>query len=157
MMRAGSSSSAAAGAALAVLAAAGAAAVAARHARRHFGAAAAVRARLHLPLDAQVTRRRPGNVGDALHALETPCLVVDLDAVSSVFIVYVVYGTTTLLTRQWMHWGRRQMEKNLAALPKSLQHLPGVAIRPHAKAHKSSEIGQLQLKLSKVSTWLCYP
>jgi hypothetical protein len=151
MMRAGSSTSATAGTALAALATAGAAAIAVRYARRQLGTAA-VRAGLHRPLDAQVTRRRPGNVGDALHALETPCLVVDLDAVRSENVLHVLNGTATPLMLGWMPWGRRQMEKNLAALPKSLQHLPGVAIRPHAKAHKSSEIGQLQLKLSKVST-----
>lgn len=49
---------------------------------------------------------------------------------------------------------RLQMEKNLKALPTSLHHAPGVAIRPHAKAHKSSEIGHLQLRLSKVPLWL---
>jgi hypothetical protein len=31
----------------------------------------------------KLTRRRPANVGDALDAIETPCLVVDLDAVRS--------------------------------------------------------------------------
>lgn len=80
-MRAGSSSTATTSAAVAALAAAGVAAFAAKHARRHFATVSALRSRLQRPLDAHVTRRRPGNVGDALHALETPCLVVDLDAV----------------------------------------------------------------------------
>ncbi|RLN75341.1 hypothetical protein BBJ28_00003203 [Nothophytophthora sp. Chile5] len=73
-----------------------------------------------------VSRRRPGAVGDALSALETPCLVVDLDA----------------------------LEANLATLPASLRDYPSVSIRPHAKAHKSSAVAKLQLHLSR-ATGLC--
>lgn len=47
------------------------------------------------------------------------------------------------------------MEKNLVALPKSLQATPGVAIRPHAKAHKCSAVGRVQMRLSKAAGLCC--
>lgn len=47
------------------------------------------------------------------------------------------------------------MERNLAALPRSLRDVAQrVAIRPHAKAHKCAEIGLLQLQHSH-ATGLC--
>ncbi|TYZ67722.1 hypothetical protein PybrP1_003471 [[Pythium] brassicae (nom. inval.)] len=77
---------------------------------------------------ATLTRRQPALVGDALAAVETPCLVVDLDA----------------------------MERNLVALPRSLRDVaPRVAIRPHAKAHKCAEIGRLQLQHSQAMGLCC--
>ncbi|GLE05782.1 hypothetical protein PINS_up014830 [Pythium insidiosum] len=50
------------------------------------------------------------------------------------------------------------MEKNMRALPRSLRGVSpttAVAIRPHAKAHKCAEIGQLQLSLSKAVGLCC--
>ncbi|KAG6596049.1 D-threonine aldolase [Phytophthora cinnamomi] len=75
----------------------------------------------------RVTRRAPGNVGDLVSSLETPCLLVDLDA----------------------------LEENLKRLPESLKSYPHVAIRPHAKAHKSSSVGQLQLHMSHAVGLCC--
>ncbi|KAK1930846.1 D-threonine aldolase [Phytophthora citrophthora] len=74
-----------------------------------------------------VSRRAPGHVGDLISNLETPCLLVDLDA----------------------------LETNLKRLPASLKTFPNVAIRPHAKAHKSSAIGLLQLQLSNAIGLCC--
>ncbi|KAG7376906.1 hypothetical protein PHYPSEUDO_012562 [Phytophthora pseudosyringae] len=75
----------------------------------------------------RVSRRAPGRVGDLVFALETPCLLVDLDA----------------------------LEVNLKRLPESLNTSPTVAIRPHAKAHKSSAVGQLQLEMSHAVGLCC--
>ncbi|KAG3115703.1 hypothetical protein PI124_g5789 [Phytophthora idaei] len=75
----------------------------------------------------RVSRRAPGRVGDLVSSLETPCLLVDLDA----------------------------LEINLKRLPESLNASPNVAIRPHAKAHKSSAIGQLQLQKSHAVGLCC--
>ncbi|ETL82120.1 hypothetical protein L917_17654 [Phytophthora nicotianae] len=75
----------------------------------------------------RVSRRTPGRVGDYVSSLETPCLLVDLDA----------------------------LETNLKRLPESLTASPNLAIRPHAKAHKSSAIGQLQLQLSHAVGLCC--
>ncbi|ETO63929.1 hypothetical protein F444_18439 [Phytophthora nicotianae P1976] len=75
----------------------------------------------------RVSRRTPGRVGDCVSSLETPCLLVDLDA----------------------------LETNLKRLPESLTASPNLAIRPHAKAHKSSAIGQLQLQLSHAVGLCC--
>lgn len=48
------------------------------------------------------------------------------------------------------------MERNLVALPHSLRDVaPQVAIRPHAKAHKCAEIGQLQLQHSQAVGLCC--
>ncbi|DAZ93303.1 TPA: hypothetical protein N0F65_000854 [Lagenidium giganteum] len=74
-----------------------------------------------------LVRRRPATIGDSLERVETPCLVVDLDA----------------------------MEKNLVKLPATLRDRPSVAIRPHAKAHKCAEIGHLQLQHSKAVGLCC--
>ncbi|KAL4156520.1 hypothetical protein PRNP1_005550 [Phytophthora ramorum] len=75
----------------------------------------------------RVARRAPGRVGDLVSSLETPCLLVDLDA----------------------------LELNLKRLPASLEASSSVAIRPHAKAHKSSAVGQLQLQLSQAKGLCC--
>ncbi|EGZ12174.1 hypothetical protein PHYSODRAFT_336628 [Phytophthora sojae] len=75
----------------------------------------------------RVIRRAPGSVGDLVSSLETPCLLVDLDA----------------------------LEDNLKRLPESLKSYPHVAIRPHAKAHKSSSVGQLQLQMSHAVGLCC--
>lgn len=75
----------------------------------------------------RVSRRAPGSVGDLVSSLETPCLLVDLDA----------------------------LEVNLQRLPASLKPFPHVAIRPHAKAHKSSSIGQLQLQMCQAVGLCC--
>lgn len=105
------------------LTAAAATALAVKGAQRFLGASSSPRKAM-----ATITRRRPAHVGDRLEAVETPCLVVDLDA----------------------------MESNLTALRRSLQHLkPAVDIRPHAKAHKCAEIGQLQLRHSKAVGLCC--
>ncbi|GMF24866.1 unnamed protein product [Phytophthora lilii] len=74
-----------------------------------------------------VSRRAPGCVGDLITSLETPCLLVDLDA----------------------------LEANLKRLPASLKASPHVAIRPHAKAHKSSAVGQLQMDMSHAVGLCC--
>ncbi|OWY90925.1 Threonine aldolase [Phytophthora megakarya] len=74
-----------------------------------------------------VSRRPPGRIGDLLSSLETPCLLVDLDA----------------------------LEANLKRLPASLQSSPHVAIRPHAKAHKSSRVGQLQMQMPQTVGLCC--
>ncbi|KAF4045394.1 putative serine dehydratase domain [Phytophthora infestans] len=75
----------------------------------------------------RVSRRVHGHAGDSISSLETPCLLVDLDA----------------------------LEINLKRLPESLKASPKIAIRPHAKAHKSSALGQLQLQLSHAVGLCC--
>ncbi|RVU43883.1 DSD1 family PLP-dependent enzyme [Rubrivivax rivuli] len=60
-------------------------------------------------------RRAPARVGDPVAAIDTPALVIDLDA----------------------------MERNLAAMA-AFAHAQGLRLRPHAKTHKSAAIAQLQ-------------
>ena len=61
----------------------------------------------------------PCRVGDPLAAVDTPALLLDLP----------------------------KMEKNLRVLPALMEKFPGVAWRPHAKAHKSPDLAKLQVKL----------
>ncbi|MFC5069717.1 DSD1 family PLP-dependent enzyme [Flaviflagellibacter deserti] len=63
-----------------------------------------------------MTAPRPASPGDTLDRVETPALVVDLDA----------------------------LEANIAAMA-SRAKAGGMALRPHAKTHKSAEIAKLQL------------
>uniref|UniRef100_K3X3B1 D-serine dehydratase-like domain-containing protein n=1 Tax=Globisporangium ultimum (strain ATCC 200006 / CBS 805.95 / DAOM BR144) TaxID=431595 RepID=K3X3B1_GLOUD len=120
MWRASGSSSLAATAAIAATAFA----VGGAAARRYLSATAHHRVGASVAL----ARRCPAKAGDTLESVETPCLVVDLDA----------------------------MEKNLVALPRSLREIaPQVAIRPHAKAHKCAEIGRLQLHYSEAVGLCC--
>ena len=65
--------------------------------------------------------RPPAAVGDPLDAIDTPALLVDLDA----------------------------MERNLAAM-QSTARAAGVALRPHAKAHKCAAIAARQLAAGAV-------
>jgi len=60
---------------------------------------------------------RPCEVGCDLSGIDTPALIVDLDA----------------------------LDVNLQHLPDVLQAYPGVHARPHAKAHKSPDIAKLQM------------
>ncbi|EFJ48715.1 hypothetical protein VOLCADRAFT_90489 [Volvox carteri f. nagariensis] len=63
--------------------------------------------------------RAPANIGDHLADVDTPALLVDLDVV----------------------------ERNCEKLRRTMAAYPGVAIRPHAKAHKCADLAQLQLRL----------
>ena len=38
-----------------------------------------------------------------------------------------------------------KMEKNLKILPQIMESFPNIAVRPHAKAHKSPELAKLQV------------
>ena len=60
----------------------------------------------------------PARVGDSLVDIETPALIIKLN----------------------------ELERNIRHLPTPLQDTGGVAIRPHAKAHKCPVIGQLQVR-----------
>lgn len=60
----------------------------------------------------------PAPAGALLADVETPALLVDLDL----------------------------LEANVGALVESLGAFPGVALRPHAKSHKTLEVAQLQMK-----------
>ena len=74
-------------------------------------------------------RRRgvSGIVGNVVSSVETPCILLDMDA----------------------------LEVNLHRLVDSLKPFPHVAIRPHAKAHKCSSIGRLQLQMSQTIGLCC--
>lgn len=62
-------------------------------------------------------------IGKKISEVETPALLIDLD----------------------------KLDRNLAKLPKSMGKFPGVAVRPHGKAHKCPTIAHLQVRLwSKV-------
>jgi len=63
-----------------------------------------------------MTQRRPAQVGDAVDAIETPALVVKLDA----------------------------LERNLDAMAREVA-AAGLRLRPHAKSHKCVDIAKLQL------------
>ena len=63
-----------------------------------------------------MTQRRPAQVGDAVDAIETPALVVELDA----------------------------LERNLDAMARAVA-AAGLRLRPHAKSHKCVDIAKLQL------------
>ena len=68
-----------------------------------------------------MTQRAPARVGDRADAIETPALVVDLDA----------------------------LERNLDALANAVA-IAGLRLRPHAKAHKCVDIAKLQLQRGAV-------
>ena len=57
-------------------------------------------------------------VGDSLQQIDTPCMIVDMD----------------------------RLEDNLCLLPKMMQQWPLVAVRVHAKAHKTPALATLQVK-----------
>eukprot|EP00743_Colponemidia_sp_Colp-15_P000659 GILK01000735.1.p1 GENE.GILK01000735.1~~GILK01000735.1.p1 ORF type:complete len:400 (+),score=51.66 GILK01000735.1:47-1201(+) len=59
----------------------------------------------------------PAQIGDNVHAVETPALLLDLDAFS----------------------------QNTRRMSETLSWFPTVTVRPHAKAHKCPEIAKLQL------------
>ena len=63
----------------------------------------------------------PARVGDPVHAIDTPALVVDADA----------------------------LERNIAALA-AFARERGLALRPHAKTHKSARIARLQIEAGAV-------
>ena len=63
----------------------------------------------------------PAGTGDALPDIDTPALIVDLDA----------------------------FEQNLHAMAR-MAHAAGVRLRPHAKSHKSADIARRQLALGAV-------
>eukprot|EP00882_Tetradesmus_deserticola_P009015 GHRQ01009511.1.p1 GENE.GHRQ01009511.1~~GHRQ01009511.1.p1 ORF type:complete len:216 (+),score=61.29 GHRQ01009511.1:748-1395(+) len=60
----------------------------------------------------------PARLGDSLHSIDTPSLIVDLDV----------------------------FERNCLKLKSAMEAYP-VSIRPHAKAHKCPQLAQLQLQL----------
>ncbi|XP_005106537.1 D-threonine aldolase [Aplysia californica] len=62
--------------------------------------------------------KTPCNVGDPVAEIETPTLVLCLD----------------------------KLETNLGTLKEAMARYPGVAFRPHVKAHKCPVLGQLQMK-----------
>jgi len=66
-------------------------------------------------------RPAPARIGDAASAIDTPALVIDLDA----------------------------MQRNLAAMA-DFARRRGVRLRPHAKMHKSGVIAQLQMRAGAV-------
>ena len=68
-----------------------------------------------------MTQRRPAAPGDALEAIETPALVVDLAA----------------------------LERNLDALAAAVRD-SGLRLRPHAKSHKCPDIAKLQIQRGAV-------
>jgi 3-hydroxy-D-aspartate aldolase len=57
------------------------------------------------------------HVGDSLDAIETPALIIELDA----------------------------LERNLDVMRGEVARFPGVRLRPHAKTHKSSHVARLQM------------
>ncbi|XP_031553115.1 uncharacterized protein LOC116290248 [Actinia tenebrosa] len=57
-------------------------------------------------------------IGKKISEVDTPALLIDLD----------------------------KFERNLAKLPKSMERFPGVAVRPHGKAHKCPTIAHLQVE-----------
>ena len=59
----------------------------------------------------------PCRVGDNVQDVDTPALLVDLD----------------------------KMENNLKKLPEIMKAYPGVAVRPHGKAHKCPALAGLQV------------
>ena len=63
-----------------------------------------------------MAQRPPASPGDPIEAIETPALVVDLDA----------------------------LERNLDALARDVA-AKGLRLRPHAKSHKTPEIAKLQI------------
>ncbi|GFR41887.1 hypothetical protein Agub_g2671, partial [Astrephomene gubernaculifera] len=63
--------------------------------------------------------RPPAKVGDYAQDVDTPALLLDLDA----------------------------FERNCQRLRQVMAQYPGVAVRPHAKAHKCAPVAQLQLRL----------
>ncbi|KAG2454898.1 hypothetical protein HYH02_000728 [Chlamydomonas schloesseri] len=63
--------------------------------------------------------RPPAPVGESLHDVDTPALLVDLDA----------------------------FDRNCEKLRRVMAGFPGVAVRPHAKAHKCAEVARRQLQL----------
>ena len=63
--------------------------------------------------------RAPCHVGDALRDIDTPVLLIDLDA----------------------------MDYNRKSLKDVMNDYPGVSVRPHAKAHKSPAIAKMQVAL----------
>jgi D-serine deaminase-like pyridoxal phosphate-dependent protein len=65
--------------------------------------------------------RAPARVGDPIRAIDTPALVIDADA----------------------------LERNIAALA-AFARERGLALRPHAKTHKSARIAQLQIEAGAV-------
>ena len=60
----------------------------------------------------------PARVGDSLVDIDTPALIIKLN----------------------------ELERNIRHLPTTLKDAAGVAVRPHAKAHKCPVIGQLQVR-----------
>jgi len=72
---------------------------------------------LQAAMDLRPAMRAPCKIGDHVKEVDTPCLVVDLNA----------------------------LERNLRKLPTTLpSSAKGVKIRPHGKAHKCPALGQLQ-------------
>ncbi|KAG2491400.1 hypothetical protein HYH03_010191 [Edaphochlamys debaryana] len=71
--------------------------------------------------------RPPATAGGQLAEVDTPALLLDLDA----------------------------FEHNCEKLRKAMVKFPGVAVRPHAKAHKTAEVAALQLKLLRASGVCC--
>ncbi|GIL63591.1 hypothetical protein Vafri_17631 [Volvox africanus] len=63
--------------------------------------------------------RAPARIGERLSGVDTPALLVDLDA----------------------------FERNCGKLRRTMAPFPGVAVRPHAKAHKCADVARLQLQL----------
>lgn len=68
-----------------------------------------------------MTQRRPASAGDAVDAIETPALIVDLEA----------------------------LERNLDALAREVA-AAGLRLRTHAKSHKCVEIARLQIERGAV-------
>ena len=68
-----------------------------------------------------MTTRPPARIGDAVAAIDTPALVVDLDA----------------------------LERNLDLMANAIRGA-GVALRPHAKSHKCVEIARMQIERDAV-------
>lgn len=68
-----------------------------------------------------MTRRTPAKVGSPLSEVDTPALIVDLDA----------------------------LERNLEVMAKAVEGT-GARLRPHAKSHKCPEIGRRQMALGAV-------
>jgi len=64
-----------------------------------------------------MSRSPPARIGDAVTAIDTPALVVDLDA----------------------------LERNLDLMANAIRGA-GIALRPHAKAHKCVEIARMQIE-----------
>ncbi len=60
----------------------------------------------------------PCVVGDSVKDIDTPALVVDLD----------------------------RIEYNLKAMGKLMEKYPGVAVRPHIKAHKCPALAAMQVR-----------